>query len=143
MSKRYSAAFLVLLYGKEAESSETLNSLKSLALQEQDCLLVIWNNGPKPLQERDLTEFEQLGVDVTICESIENRSLSKIYNQFIAEFKSEKYIVLDDDSQLNQEYLQAVFELKPDEVGVPQIFSNQKLTGPKRNRKLCVVGESV
>ncbi|MGI2258572.1 hypothetical protein [Shewanella sp. GXUN23E] len=132
-----------MLYGKELADSETLNSLKALSLNGTDCLLVIWNNGPAQLKAREVDTFEQLGFDVAICETTENQSLSKIYNRFIDEFHSDKYVVLDDDSQLNQAYLQAVFQLTENEIGVPQIFSNHKLTGPKRNRKLCAVGDTV
>lgn len=143
MSKHYSAAFLVLLYGKELADSETLNSLKALSLNSTDCLLVIWNNGLAQLQERNTESFEQLGFDTFTCETIENQSLSQIYNRFMSDFSSDKYIVLDDDSELNQDYLECAFSLTDSDIGVPQIFSNRKMTGPKRNRKLCVLDETV
>ncbi|WP_372930522.1 hypothetical protein [Shewanella putrefaciens] len=143
MTSNYSAAYLVLLYRKEVNASETLNSIKLLSLKNNNYLLVIWNNGPKPLIAHDIKEFEQLGFDVVIKETVENESLSKVYNHFIDNFYSNKYIILDDDSCLNQEYFNEVFDLKKNEIGVPLIFSNGKLTGPKLNRKLCQKGHLI
>lgn len=137
MTSNYSAAYLVLLYRKEVNASETLNSIKQLSLKGNNSLLVIWNNGPKPLIAHDVKEFEQLGFDVIIKETVENESLSKVYNRFIDDVNSDKYIILDDDSCLNQQYIDEVYALTGDDLGVPLILSNKKLTGPRLNRKLC------
>lgn len=137
MIYRYSAAFMVLLYGKEIADSETLNSIKNIRLNNERFLLVIWNNGPKSIDCDNLDGFYKLGFDITIKESLENQSLAKIYNQFISEINSEKYIVLDDDSKLNQGYIDQVFRLNSTQIGVPLITCNNKLVGPKLNDRLC------
>lgn len=132
MENNYSAAFLVLLYGKEISASETLNSIRKQKVPVGNNLLVIWNNGPELLQERHVSDFELLGFDVVIRETITNESLSKIYNQFITNYASDKYIILDDDSQLNQNYIDRAFNLTTKDIGVPQIFSGDKQTFPKK-----------
>ena len=141
MKQSYSSAFLVLLYGKEIIDSETLNSIKSLTIGNS--LLVIWNNGPELLNSNDVIEFEQAGFDVKIIETIENLSISCIYNRFIKSYESDRYILLDDDSCLNQHYLNDALAIDEDHIGVPMIYSNKVLTGPKLNRKLCGKGDSI
>lgn len=143
MKSSYSAAFMVLLYGKETVDSETLNSIESLSLNNENHLLVIWNNGPKSLMNHDVEAFERIGFDVEMRETVNNESLSKIYNSFIDDFNSDKYIILDDDSCLNQKYFNKIFDLNTDEIGVPLILSNGIPNGPKLNRKLCCETDQV
>lgn len=143
MSKKYSIAFLVLLYNKEISESETLTSFNSLNLQNEQALLLIWNNGPNSISEKNVRNFDKKELTVNIIETIGNESLSKIYNQFINDVDANKYVILDDDSSLNQNFLNAAIELTDGEIGVPLIYSNQKLTGPKLNRKLCSIDDSI
>lgn len=143
MKYEYSAAFLVLLYGKTVFDSETLNSIKTLSINNEKALLVIWNNGPKSIKNNNIDDLKKLGFDVVIRETLDNQSLAKIYNQFIDEFDCEKYVVLDDDSWLNQEYFDQVFSLYENAVGVPLIYCDTKLAGPKLNRKLCNIDSKI
>ncbi|WP_111977438.1 hypothetical protein [Algibacillus agarilyticus] len=119
----FQTAMLVLLYNKEIVDSGTLNSLIKLSKQCPSIKLVIWNNGPKKLANRDCLQFEALGYDVEIKETLHNESLAVIYNRFIAMNQADKYIILDDDSELNDEYLLAVLKCGAAEVAMPKITS--------------------
>lgn len=132
----YTASFLVLLYNKEIQYSNTLNQLLDSKLSFANCQLTIWNNGPAPLVNRDVDAFEKLGFSVTITETLENRSLAKIYNQFVDSIQSDKYVILDDDSILNDGYLSDVLAVKSDEVCIPIIRMNDEVKGPRINKKM-------
>jgi hypothetical protein len=126
-------SFLVLLYNKEIQKSNTLLSLLCSSLIFNDCKLVIWNNGPCNLNSVNIDEFVKLGFDVDIIETIDNISLSRIYNSFIDRCPSHKYVILDDDSLLNHEYLVDVMQANDDFLSIPIIKSNGKYVSPLLN----------
>ncbi|MCY9804062.1 hypothetical protein OTK51_11545 [Vibrio scophthalmi] len=134
----YVASFLVLLYNKEIQLSNTLNQLLDSKLSFAHCQLTIWNNGPVSLNNQDMTSFEKLGFSVSIVETLENRSLAKVYNQFVESVKSDKYVILDDDSILNDGYLADVLAAKNDEVCIPIIRMNGEVKGPRINKKIVM-----
>jgi len=127
----FETAILVLLYNKKMAESNTLNSLKESNISYPNAKLVIWNNGPEPLGERDCTFFEDLGYDVVIEETLNNESLAIIYNKFLSDNKAEKYILLDDDSVLNESYILASSKCTKTEVGMPIIMSMGEIHYPK------------
>lgn len=129
----YNSAFLIVLYNKKISDSSTLSTLLSC----DNAKVVIWNNGPYPLESKDVSNLEKMGLDVSFVETLHNESLSVIYNRFLNEYSSEKYVILDDDSSLNEEYLRSISEVKPDQVGMPIIQSHGRITSPRINRKLC------
>lgn len=134
----YKASFLVLLYNKEIQNSNTLNQLLDSKLSFARCQLTIWNNGPKLLMNQAVSNFEKLGFSVSIVETLENRSLAKVYNQFAGSVKSDKYVILDDDSILNDDYLKDVLAAKNDEVCIPIIRMNDEVKGPRINKKMVL-----
>lgn len=127
----YSSSFLVILYGKELSESLTVLSLIELAgVFPKNCNLVIWNNGPNYLSDKDLSKISSKGVSVHFEETIDNISISDIYNKFIHGFPSDRYIILDHDSLLNNDYIDSVFGICCDEVGVPKITSKGIIRSP-------------
>lgn len=136
MTVNFENSILVLLYNKEISASKTLNSLLKCSAQYNHAALVIWNNGPHRLVFDDVAEFERIGYSVFLEETLNNESLSVIYNDFILRYKSEKYIILDDDSTLNKSYILSSSKIKQSEVGMPVISSMGKITNPRVNRKL-------
>jgi hypothetical protein len=129
----YKNAILVLLYNKKVVESSTLNSLKKSLVQYPVAKLVIWNNGPTLLSDTSVNEFENLAYEVEVKETISNESLAVIYNQFLANNPAEKYILIDDDSILNPEYILASSKISPEGVGMPIISSLGKVEFPLIN----------
>ncbi|WP_374170981.1 hypothetical protein AAHW98_08195 [Klebsiella variicola subsp. variicola] len=103
--------FIVVLFGKKPSDSTTLNSLKSL-ISNNDFNLVLVNNGPKKLNENErfFCHIKSLSKSCYCFNFLENRSLSKIYNKMFTDFPTyDRYVLLDDDTEINLEYLSVVF----------------------------------
>lgn len=128
----YKCCFLVLLYNKEFNDSDTLDKLYKSNHDFKNCMLVIWNNGPNSLSKNviDLNRFKDKGFDIELIESIKNESLAKIYNKFISFYESETFIILDDDTSLNDKYISALKEIKNDQIGIPVVKYNNKVESP-------------
>ena len=98
-------SLVVVLYGKELQDSKTLMSL--LKFEFKFNTLLVYNNGPSLLSADNTivcmlkNRFEQ----VTVIEDITNAPLSKIYNYFLKKVKSNSYVILDDDTELNENYI--------------------------------------
>lgn len=136
----FDIAILVLLYNKEIESSETLQSIIKSKLNFSNAKIVVWNNGPYSFIEKDVSVFELKGYSVVIRETLNNESLSVIYNSFISESSAKKYIILDDDSTLNEDYISASNILEPSQIGMPVIKNMGRTTSPKINKKVSYPG---
>lgn len=135
---RYNSAFLVVLYGVEASASNTLISLINSNVHFENVKLVIHNNGPEkislcPRLEKSLTN---LGFDTTLVQTLNNESLAVIYNGFIKNFDSKRYIVLDHDSELSKNYIYSVDQITTDNIGIPVIMANNAVHSPKVNGEL-------
>jgi hypothetical protein len=128
--KIYDISFLVLLYNNEIATSTTLNTLLKSKFKFDNSKLVIWNNGTRNLNCKNIMPFKDMGLDVDIQETIHNESLAKIYNNFIKLVKSDKYIILDDDSNLNVNYLKATLNATEAELCVPIITFKRNFEGP-------------
>ncbi|HCB1195046.1 TPA: glycosyltransferase [Klebsiella variicola subsp. variicola] len=98
-------SLVVVLYGKELQDSKTLMSLSKFEFKFNT--LLVYNNGPSLLSTDNTivcmlkNRFEQ----VTVIEDITNAPLSKIYNFFLKNVKSNSYVILDDDTELNENYI--------------------------------------
>ena len=101
----FETAILILLYNKEIKDSSTINSLACTDYHYPNAKLVIWNNGPAPFKSTDCTKLESLGYAVAVKETLNNKSLAVIYNKFLVENAAERYVLLDDDSELNPAYI--------------------------------------
>ncbi|MFI3247208.1 MAG: hypothetical protein R3Y10_12160 [Ferrimonas sp.] len=140
----YKSAFLVILYDKELHESSTLSSLEKSSIKLEKCTLTIWNNGPNKLKIRDVSSFEKKGINVNIIETIDNISLSKIYNLFIKSIGADSYIFLDDDSQLTDLYIRDAISNKKDEVSIPIIADEQGNTiKPRINRRVITIPQKI
>lgn len=129
----YQSAILVLLYNKEISESTTLSSLALSEAQFSNAKLVIWNNGPKELVDDDVSHLTDLGYEVQIVQTLHNESLAVIYNLFINHNQAEKYVLLDDDSNLNSGYIKAACDSTMSVVSMPIISSGGKVENPKIN----------
>jgi hypothetical protein len=126
----FETAILILLYNKEIKDSSTINSLVSADYHYPNAKLVIWNNGPAPLKSIDCSNLENIGYEVVVKETLNNESLAVIYNIFLAENAAEKYVLLDDDSELNPKYILASSKSKNSEIGMPIISSQNLIHAP-------------
>lgn len=133
----FDTAILILLYNKEIFSSGTVTSLVASSFQYNKARVVLWNNGPKALANHDCSMLESLGYDVVIKETLNNESLAVIYNQFLAENNAHKFILLDDDSNLTDNYIAASSEITCNMLGMPLITFLDKPRYPKVSRKRC------
>ncbi|WP_426358467.1 hypothetical protein ACPUVO_18905 [Pseudocolwellia sp. HL-MZ19] len=132
----YDSSILVLLYNCEIWNSKTLNALKISNTSFYNCKLVIWNNGPHYFSKIGIKEFESLGFDVEIIQTMENKALSHIYNKFINDNTAQRFIILDDDSSIDDTYLNETLTINENQIGVPRIYSNSEQTGPLLNGKI-------
>ncbi|MEO9494308.1 MAG: hypothetical protein ABJG42_07435 [Vibrio splendidus] len=129
----YKLAILVVLYNKDIDDSKSIINLSKLSLSDNGNILVyIWNNGPKSTSLSDSEACKEFP-NVEVHNSLSNPALSKVYNTFIEKVDSDKYIILDDDSNLNQEYIDNAISLSCCSVGMPLITNNGKICNPKIN----------
>lgn len=127
-------SIIVVLYNCEIKNSQTLTSLIDADITVERSNLIIWNNGPKVLEDKKVEDFIALGFKVTVEETIDNQSLAKIYNAFIHKYPAKHYIILDDDSTLNPRYLKQTQTLEDVVIGYPMIVSSGKPCSPKINK---------
>ncbi|WP_440054153.1 hypothetical protein ACSLBF_14940 [Pseudoalteromonas sp. T1lg65] len=139
----FDSAILVLLYNKELMESSTVTSLISSDLQFSNARLVLWNNGPESLGDTDFLVFQQLGYDVQVMETLYNESLAVIYNSFIRNNKAKKYIFLDDDSNLNSEYIKFADISSQNKVAMPIITTSGRVENPKVNSVAYSFGQKI
>lgn len=91
--------FCIVLYDKTIQQSATVESISKYTLKYNvDARVIVFNNGPKLVS---CEEFDSL----TLNQVLINGSLSKIYNKFIDEYPAERYVFLDDDTELAEEYI--------------------------------------
>jgi len=131
----FETAILVLLYNKEIVESNTVTSLIESDVNYSNTKVVIWNNGPNELKSKDCANLIALGYSVTIVETINNESLAVVYNRFLQETEAAKYILLDDDSALSNEFINASAASKSCHVSLPIISSEGKVQYPSVDRK--------
>ncbi|WP_319536011.1 hypothetical protein [uncultured Vibrio sp.] len=135
----FKASYLVILFDKRPELSLTLNTILSSGNDYTDCSLVVWSNGPNSIKNElsYLNKFKKIGFSVDFYETTGNESLAKIYNYFIENYDSERYVLLDDDSTLNSDYLVGSMNSHPSYVSVPLIKHGGEIEGPILNGKVC------
>lgn len=128
-----SFTFLVVLYDKSIDESLTfLSIVRNGVALPNDSELVIWNNGPSSIviPEHYLRLLEQLGISVEFKETLENLPLSNIYNQVIENHCSDRFVILDDDSELTREYLLSLANFSQYEFLVPVLTSGEIRISP-------------
>lgn len=124
---------LILLYDKEVKDSSTFNTIMGhKELLDYNTSIIIWNNGPSLIKE--IPTFLCENFKIKLIQSIENKSLSCIYNDVLKNNNADRYIILDDDSSLNKEYIKDAYQISNDQIGVPEIWSkNNKISPRYRN----------
>ncbi|WP_166424735.1 hypothetical protein [Paraglaciecola sp. 20A4] len=134
----HETSILVILYNTEILSSITLVSLLNSNVNLKGYNLVIWNNGPNKLSDVDIVPFQEVGFYVQIVQTIENTSLANIYNTFIKMHRAVRYVILDHDSNLSDQYLMSLSTVGADKIGVPIIYCDGDQVGPLLNCRLCL-----
>lgn len=119
--------FLVLLYNKGIEASLTLNTLFYENVDNSS--LIIWNNGPSSINITTDTCSLAKWQRIELIQTLDNRPLSEIYNKVIELYPADRYVFLDDDSQLTSEYLTAIASSQAG-VAVPAIYSHGAYRSP-------------
>lgn len=120
---------LVVLYNKKIEDSATLMSLLACNTVISS-KVIVWNNGPNTISLNDFHEkFEDHGYQFEYVEALNNSSLAMIYNN-VLNIPATRYIILDHDSTLNDEYLSDIVHISSNEVGMPKIYSGDALVNP-------------
>ncbi|MCP6203575.1 hypothetical protein NL465_22515 [Klebsiella pneumoniae] len=96
---------IVVIYDKELIESSTLKSIYDSI--DGNCNLVIVNNGPTSAMVNDIfyKKLERKFNVLDYYEFLDNKPLSILYNDMIKNYKSDYYIILDDDSILGEDYI--------------------------------------
>jgi hypothetical protein len=94
MSNAFYNAFLVIIYNKTIDESETINTL--MRFHYKNSQLTIYNNGPKEIiiSDEKKLQFSNVFDKVNVINDLNNRPLSLVYNQFIEGNKEAKYFIL-------------------------------------------------
>lgn len=114
---------IVVLYNKKIEESETLNSL--LEFECSGSKIIIHNNGPEEIVVTDYWKkiFESKFFSFDFVNCVQNKPLSILYNEYIANEKdSKRFIILDDDTILNLAVIQRALTLDC-HLELPKIIS--------------------
>lgn len=124
--KRAKVSLLVILYNKDLKDSETLQSI--LKFQHSLDNLCIVNNGPKDisLDNTFLKELTAVHRFVEFKNYTENKPLSWIYNDFVAQYFTDYYVIFDDDTVINVEFENSLFELTDTDLELPKIFARDE-----------------
>lgn len=117
---------LCVLYNKKCISSNTINTfINSKIHNYENVELHIWDNS----LNLEIAEFNKSYIydhDIYYHTSGKNKALSIIYNDFINKYKDDYLLILDDDSEINDKYIDEVIKLLNNDifyVGVPKIIS--------------------
>lgn len=119
-------AIIVVIYNKDVADSNTINTLLKYDLPNS--LLVIHNNGPEELVIPDfvIKHFRDLSVQLTLVNCVSNKPLSKVYNEFIFEYKDvDKYVILDDDTDVTGSFIESIYDSEVCDLQLPLIISKQ------------------
>ncbi|OEF09491.1 hypothetical protein [Aliivibrio logei] len=145
-------SILVLLYNKEIKDSESLNHIKSHDIHFNNVNLIIWNNGPNELKDTDTSCFTDIGLNTTIINTLDNKSLGYIYNEFIKiNNESRRFIFLDHDSYITKEYLEEALHSSGSFL-LPKVTSYGALCSPnklpknihyKKNEHIVAIGSGI
>lgn len=124
MMKRMKISVLVVLYNKIISDSATL---RTMLLCNDLCNvdLTVVNNGPKsiPQVQEFLSSNESLFLGIRYIEHLENKPLSKVYNDFIdCNSRADYYVIIDDDSKLESTFFRKIV-LNTFDICVPRILS--------------------
>ncbi|EML0456786.1 MULTISPECIES: glycosyltransferase family protein [Klebsiella] len=117
-------SILVVLYDKDFHKSNTLKILNEKFILKNVSSLFVVNNGPCALSLNSplIKELKNDFLEFNYKEYLDNKPLSKIYNEFILSTKSHYYIIFDDDSCPEESYFNHLKEITED-LCLPRIKS--------------------
>lgn len=114
-------ALVVIVYGKTLQQSLTIQDLLKFKYPLSQLLIV--NNGPEKISENDLyiQQLGQIHHQVILQNQLQNKPLSWIYNDFIQSCTADYYVLFDDDTEINQQYQDILFNLHDVDLELPEI----------------------
>lgn len=114
-------AFIVVVYNKQLEFSETINSLLRLGKEKKfSCCIV--NNGPCKVDFMDKKLYPNILFNFN--EYLNNLPLSYVYNRFIQDYSGyDRFVILDDDSVLTESFVDRVFAEDSYDIELPKIYN--------------------
>jgi hypothetical protein len=131
-------SLLVVLYNKRLADSETIKALLTISIK--DVSIYIVNNGPDLLIEDEIIfKLRERCEFVSVQNYLTNKPLSWVYNDYIDSHEADRYIILDDDTQLTHEYFKdLVFNDENYMIGLPKMLSSydKKQYTPMLNGKI-------
>lgn len=130
----YQLSILVLLYNCGLEESKTLSSLFNVSFNLSNVKLVVWNNGPEKIKYKNISNGKN--IEIEFIQTVHNESLSKIYNSFIDNNASVKYLILDHDSTVDQQYINSVMSSEIHNISIPEIICGGVIRAPFVNGKV-------
>lgn len=102
---------LVIIFNRKIIDNQTISSLMEQDGQFNDVNVVIFNNGPdyfENINDVTLGRLKELFHRVTIIQNPKNNPLSYIYNDFIDNYHSDYFCILDDDTDLTSSYINSL-----------------------------------
>lgn len=126
----------VVSYSKHSLDFPTMLALQaeSMQLAAAHTMLLVWNNGPQPFSEDDVSKLIArfpASVHVVVQNHLENEPLSDVYNAVIRRVQADRYCFLDDDSRPDGNYLNAICSGTTADLIVPKIMSGGQQHGPR------------
>ena len=114
-------AFIIVVYNKQLEFSETINSLLRLGKEKKfSCCIV--NNGPCKIDFLDDGLYPNVLFDFN--EYMGNLPLSYLYNGFLKKYQGyDRLVILDDDSILTESFIDRVFTEDSYDIELPKIYN--------------------
>ncbi|EHD22411.1 MULTISPECIES: glycosyltransferase family 2 protein [Brenneria] len=120
---------LVIMYNKDLQESTTLDTISNYSFNNTK--LVIHNNGPREINYEGefLAKLEHcFDNQVELINCLDNLPLSIIYNEIFSKYNNaEKFIILDDDTEISESFIDAI-KISCVDLELPKIIS----TGDKK-----------
>ena len=130
MSINWNRVFLVVLYDKEIQDSQSISGI----LQRDsgfcdDDLLILWNNGPTSLTDIFLNKD-----NIILINAINNTCLPQIYNLF-THLRFGHIIIVDHDTTVTNEFVKSTSKVIDGMIGLPTITCDGHVEYPKEFKK--------
>jgi GT2 family glycosyltransferase len=117
-------AVLIVLYDTEISNSVSISSILSCDNLDKVSITIV-NNGPRKIQgPNDFVDtYSEIFRHISFIESIDNRPLSKLYNEFLNDnVGNDNFVILDGDSCFEHNYFTKIIN-KSFDLYVPRILS--------------------